>query len=98
MLVSLTFIIIIGTVLLQSSTSRILARMLDVAEPAPRGFLVIGANIVARKLAKILTELNYRVLLTDTSWDNIRAARMEGLNTFYGNPVSEYAPVCAKIE
>ncbi len=91
MLVPLTFIIIIGTVVLQSATARILARMLNVAEPSPRGFLIIGANIVARKLANILTELNYRVLLTDTSWDNIRTARMEGLNTFYGNPVSEYA-------
>ncbi len=91
MLVPLTFIIIIGTVVLQSATSRLLALALDVAEPLPRGFLMIGANAVARKLAGILTDLNYRVLLTDTSWDNIRTARMAGLNTFYGNPVSEYA-------
>jgi len=32
-----------------------------------------------------------RVLLTDSSWENISAARMEGLETFYGNAVSEYA-------
>src|SRR5690606_1513871 len=30
-------------------------------------------------------------LLTDSNWENIRAARMKGLETFYGNPVSSYA-------
>lgn len=91
LLVPITFSIIIGTVLLQSLTARMVARGLGVAESAPSGYLIIGANIVARTIAKTLSELGYRVLLTDSSWDNIRAARMEGLDTFYGNPVSEYA-------
>jgi len=91
MLVPITFSIIIGTVLFQSLTARFVAKRLNVAERAPRGYLIIGANPVARTIAKALKDLDFRVLLTDTSWDNIRAARMEGLDTFYGNPVSEYA-------
>lgn len=91
LLVPITFSIIIGTVLFQSVTARFVAKRLDVAERAPRGYLIIGANPVARTIAKTLKDLDFRVLLTDTSWDNIRAARMEGLDTFYGNPVSEYA-------
>jgi hypothetical protein len=90
-LVPLTFSIIIGTVVLQSATSRGLARLLHVAEPAASGFLIVGANPVARAIAKALQKSGIRVLLTDTQWDYIRDARMEGLETFYGNAVSAYA-------
>jgi NhaP-type Na+/H+ or K+/H+ antiporter len=91
LLVPLTFMVIIGTVVLQSATSRFLARLLDVAEPDPRGFLIIGANPVARTIGKALMEQEYNVLLTDTTWENIRAARMAGLPTYYGNPISAHA-------
>ncbi len=91
LLVPLTFMIIIGTVVLQSGTARILASWLGVAEPEPRGFLVVGANPVARAIAKALKKRGYDSLLCDNNWNNVRAARMEGLTTFYGNAVSEYA-------
>lgn len=91
MLVSLTFLVILGTVVFQSATSGQVARWLKVAEPEPRGFLIVGANTVARTIALALKEYDIPVLLSDSSWDNIRTARMEGLDTFFGNPVSEYA-------
>lgn len=90
LLVPLTFLVIIGTVVLQSATARPLARVLGVAEPEPRGLLVIGANVVARTLGRALKEAGFRILLIDTDWNDIKAARMENLETFYGNPVSEY--------
>ena len=91
LLVPLTFAVIIGTVVLQSATARPLARLLNVAEPAPSGFLIIGANGPARTLGTALQQLGIRVLLTDSSWENIRAARMEGLPTYFGNPASQHA-------
>ncbi len=91
LLVSLTFLVIIGTVVLQSSTARFVAKKLGVAEPEPRGVLIIGANQIAREIAKAIEKQGFRALLTDTSWDNIRVARMEGLTTYYGNPISEHA-------
>lgn len=91
LLVPLTFFIIVGTVTLQSATAGLLARVLRVIEPKPRGFLIIGANPVAREIASVLGQLDVRVLLCDSNWDNISAARMAGLETFYGNPVSDYA-------
>ena len=91
LLVPMTFLVIIGTVVLQSSTSRFVAKKLGVAEPEPRGVLIIGANLVARKLAKAIEKHGFRALLTDSSWDNISAARMDGLNVYYGNPISEHA-------
>ncbi|WP_409320501.1 cation:proton antiporter [Pseudomonas putida] len=91
LLVPLTFAVIIGTVVLQSATARPLARLLKVAEPAPSGFLIVGANEPARAIAKALQHLGCRVLLTDSSWENIRAARMDGLTTYFGNPASQHA-------
>jgi len=91
LLVPLTFAVIIGTVVLQSATARPLARLLKVAEPAPSGFLLVGANLPARTLAKALQALGCRVLLTDSSWENIRAARMDGMPTYFGNPASQHA-------
>lgn len=91
LLVPLTFLVIIGTVVLQSATARPIAQLLKVAEPEPKGFLIIGANPVARMIATALCDKGFRTLLADTYWDNIRAARMAGLATYYGNAVSEHA-------
>jgi len=91
LLVPLAFTIIIGTVLLQGATAKFLANRLGVADPEDSGFLIIGANPVARLIARALNENGYRTRLTDTSWTNVKASRMEGLDTYYGNAVSEHA-------
>jgi len=91
LLVPMTFIVIIGTVILQSSTARTLAVWLKVAEPDPKGLMIVGANPLARAIALALQKHGFQVLLTDTSWSNVRAATMENLPTFFGNVVSEFA-------
>ncbi len=90
-LVPLTFMLIIGTVVLQSATSRRLAQMLGVAAPERLGVLIVGANRVARELALALQQQKLSVVLADDDWMTIRAARMAGFNTYFGNPVSEHA-------
>jgi len=90
-IVPLTFLIIIGTVVVYSTTTRWLARLLGISEPEPNGVLLIGANSVARAIARTLVELEFRVVLADSNWENIRVARMDGLSTYYGNPLSEHA-------
>lgn len=91
LLVPLAFLVIIGTVVLQSATARFLAKKLNVAEPEPKGFLLIGANLVSREIAKVLNQLGYRTLLSDSNWEHVRLARMDNLKVYYGNPVSEHA-------
>lgn len=91
LLVPLTFFMIIGTVVLQSGTARFMAKLFGVAEPSPRGFLIVGANAFSRAVAKELGKRDFRCLLVDSNWNDIRQARMDGLETFYGNPVSEHA-------
>ena len=90
-LVPLVFLVIVVTVTVQSVTSSLLARLLSVKEPDSNGYIFIGANAVSRSLAKVFMAKNIPVILTDTSWENIRAARMDNLKVYYGNPVSEHA-------
>lgn len=90
-LVPLTFIVIVGTVVSASLTARPLAQRLGVALPEDKGMLIVGINQLSRKIGQALKKQGYRVILADTSYGDIRQARMEGLETFYGNPVSEAA-------
>jgi len=90
-LVPLTFLVIIGTVVIQSATAKQFAIWLNVREPEPDGVLLIGAGNVARAIGKALQDHNFKVVLTDSNWENTSFARMEGLITYYGNPISEHA-------
>jgi len=90
-LVPLTFFIIISTVVVQSVTARPIARWLKVAEPTPNGFVIFGANRLARAIGKALMDLEFQVQLADTGWDQVMKAKNEGLPTYFGNPVSEHA-------
>ena len=91
LLVPLTFMVIIGTVLLQSSTARFIARILGVNEPYPKGILIIGANKVAIAIGIALKENDYRPLIADRDWQRIDDAKVAGLETYLGEAVSEYA-------
>lgn len=98
MLVSYTFLIIIVTVVVQSFTARPVARLLGLMEEEPRGILIVGANPVARVIGKALLKQGFRVKLTDTTWSEIQAARMDGLDTYYGDPVSAHADRQLELE
>jgi CPA1 family monovalent cation:H+ antiporter len=91
MFVPLAFLIIIGTVVLQGTTAKYVAHWLGVRDPAPSGFLIVGGGKVGRMLAKTLKDQGLRALLADSHWDSIKQARMDGLETYFGNPVSEHA-------
>jgi hypothetical protein len=76
---------------LQSLSARPLARLLGVAQPEARGVLIIGGNPAALAIARALADNKVPVMVADSSWAQIRAARMSSLRTFHGNPVSEQA-------
>ncbi len=88
LLTALTFAVIIGTVVFQSASARFIASRLGVTMPEPRGLVIVGANRVARTLAQALEKQEIPTLLIDSSWENISEARMQGLRTLLGNPLS----------
>lgn len=90
-LLPMTFLVIIGTVIWQSLTARPVARLLKCAEPDRVGFLISGANPVARAIGLALHEQGVPVRLCDSDWYSLSKARMLGLPTYHGSPVSEHA-------
>jgi len=83
--------IIIGTVVFQSLTARPMAKVLKVAMPKTYGVLIVGANPLSIMVAEALNRANVDSIICDTDWEHLRAARISGLNTYYGNPSSEHA-------
>ena len=53
--------------------------------------LIVGAGPVARALARVLLDCGFRPQMVDTNCEDISQSRMEGLNTYYGNPLSDHA-------
>jgi CPA1 family monovalent cation:H+ antiporter len=91
LLVPLAFVVIVGTVVLQSLTAGPLSRLLGVTLPEAEGVLIVGANPLATALAKTLKENDIAVVVSHSNWDGLRPARMAGISTFYGNPMSDHA-------
>ena len=91
LLVSLTFMVIIGTVVFQSATAGFLAKKLGVANPESKGVLMVGSNPVAVAIAEALNKHGFDCLLSDSHWRYIKEARMKDIKTYYGNVVSEHA-------
>ncbi len=90
-LVPLSFVVIAGTVVLQSITARPLASALGVTQPEPEGVIMLGANAFSQALAEVLMEAGFRVLIAHGDWDSLKEPRMKGIRTYYGNPMSEHA-------
>lgn len=91
LIVPLVFLIIIGTVVIQSLTAGRWAKMLGVTAGSSQGLLIFGASQFSRALAKTLVSKGVTVLLADNNWDNIRLARMDNIPVYFGNPASEHA-------
>jgi len=90
-LVALVFLIIVGTVMIYGLAASPLARRLGLAARSVSGILFAGADPWARAAAKILHEEGHRVLLLDTNFNNISAAKMLGLEAQRANILSEFA-------
>lgn len=78
-LVSATFTVIAGTVLLSGLGSRPLAVRLGLVEPDRNIIIVLGANPVARAIAAALEAQGAPVRLVDLDRRELAAARMTGL-------------------
>ncbi len=88
LLAPLTFLVIVGTVLLHGSTAKWWARRLGVAEEEPQGFLFMGAMPFTRMLAAALSREGFTTLMVDTNHHNVHLARLQGLQAVHGNLLS----------
>ncbi|CAM4138605.1 sodium:proton antiporter [Psychrobacter arenosus] len=91
LLVPLVFMVIIGTVMIQGLGAKMVGNMLGVREPETNGILIVGSNPVALLVATSLKEQGFDVIVAHNNYTNIAKARMSGLRTYFGNPVSDHA-------
>ncbi|MEN8736352.1 MAG: cation:proton antiporter [Akkermansiaceae bacterium] len=90
-LVPVVFIVILGTVAFYGLLAAPLARKLGLADKNPDGILFAGCDRWTRVVAKGLQDEGHAVMLVDTRFQNVSAARMEGLRAVRANILSEYA-------
>jgi NhaP-type Na+/H+ or K+/H+ antiporter len=88
-IVPLTFAVIIGTVTFYGLLAAPLAQRLGLARPDPNGVLFVGTNTWSRALAELLQSEGVPVLLVDSAWETVSAARQSGLPTFFGSILAE---------
>ena len=95
---ALVFLVIACTVTLQGLTGGLLAKALGLARPKNFGYLILGANILARRIAKELQDCGEPVMLMDSSEDACTEAQEEGLSVIYGNGLEERSMIRGLID
>jgi hypothetical protein len=90
-LVPVVFLVIIGTVLVYGLLAAPFAQRLGLATKNASGVLFAGADTWTRLIAKALHADGHRVMLLDTNYANISAAKMLGLEAHRANILSEFA-------
>ncbi len=84
-IVPLVFLIVLGTVLLNATTARLLAKLLGVVLPQSNGIMIVGANDAARVIAAYLSENDRHVVLVDSNQSYIQSAKSLELDAFSAN-------------
>lgn len=87
--IAAVFIVILGTVVVYGLSAGRVATKLGLSVSNPQGVLIASAHPGARAIASALQGVGVPVRVVDTNRDNIRAAQMEGIPTFFGNILSE---------
>jgi NhaP-type Na+/H+ or K+/H+ antiporter len=90
LLAPLTFGVILGTVSVYGVVAGPLARRLRLAATNPQGVLIAGADAGIQNIALMLQKEDIAVLLVDSNYSNIAAARLKGLPAECANILAEY--------
>jgi hypothetical protein len=91
LLLPLVFVLILTTVVLHGFSLGRLARKLELSARHQGGLILAGAGAWSSGLAKKLHELEVPVIVADSAWHRLRAARQAGVPVFFGELLSEHA-------
>ncbi|PQO28311.1 cation:proton antiporter [Blastopirellula marina] len=90
LVVPIVFLVIVGTVTFYGLTASPAARWLGLSSPSPQGVLIAGADRWIRELAVLIKNAGFHVVLVDTNFRNITAARMQGLSAQCASILSDF--------
>ncbi len=90
-LLPLVFLVIMVTVLAHGFSIGAVARWLGLAAKDDNGMLIVGASTFTIALAVTLKKLGQDVMLVDGAYPRLKEARMQGVDVYYGEILSEHA-------
>lgn len=85
----LVFMVVLGTVLLNATTARLLAKIVGVFLKKSTGILIVGASNISRLIALYLQSNGRHVVLIDSNENNIKQAEELNLECFVANIYSD---------
>jgi NhaP-type Na+/H+ or K+/H+ antiporter len=86
---ALVFLVIGMTVVLAGIAGGSVARALGVQRPPPAGYLIFGANALARMLGRALEDAGQSVVMIDFSSGTCRQAQEAGFQVVFGDALEE---------
>ena len=88
-LTALSFAVVVATVVAHGFTIDIVAKWLGVKGDTRPGILIVGSTPWTIALAKQVQALSTPVMIVDSSWQRLSAARREGLPFYHGEILNE---------
>lgn len=88
----LVFMIVLGTVLINATTARMVARLLGVTQDASDSVLIVGANDFSITIGEYLQQQGRMVHLVDSNALNISRATKRGLHGIVSNIYNDDLP------
>lgn len=88
-LVTLSFAVVVATIVAHGFSIRPVARLLKVTGATQPGLLIVGGTQWSLSLAEQLRQLEVPVTIADTSWQRLAPARQAGIPTYHGEILAE---------
>jgi NhaP-type Na+/H+ or K+/H+ antiporter len=88
-LVTLSFSVVIATIIAHGFSIRYVARWLGVTGAPQKGLLIVGSTSWSLALAQQLRQLDLPVMIADNSWQRLAPARQSGIATYHGEILAE---------
>lgn len=88
-LVTLSFAVVIATIIAHGFSIRTVARLLKVTGATERGLLIVGGTPWSLALAQQLRQLEVPVTICDNSWQRLSPARQAEIPIYHGEILAE---------
>ncbi len=88
-MIPLAFAMVFATVVLHGFTIAPFGKWLGLAAGGKPGFLIVGSSEWAVEFARKVMAFDFPVVIADHSWAALRPARRGGVETYYGEILSE---------
>ncbi|MDY6830928.1 MAG: cation:proton antiporter [Thermodesulfobacteriota bacterium] len=95
---ALVFLVIAVTVVFAGLTGGLMAGVLGLRRPSRMGWVILGANDVARNVAKLFKENGQEVVCIDANTDHCTAAEADCTRVIYGNGLQTRNLLRAEID